>query len=76
MQSAVPVGVGAMAAILGLDFAAVAKLAAEAAQGDICQAANDNDPGQVVVSGHVGAVERAIALAKEAGAKTRLAVAA
>ena len=64
MQTAVPVGVGTMAAILGLDFAAVAKLAAEAAQGDICQAANDNDPGQVVVSGHVGAVERAIALAK------------
>ena len=72
MQSAVPVGVGAMAAILGLDFAAVAKLAAEAAQGDICQAANDNDPGQVVVSGHVGAVERAITLAKEAGAKRAL----
>ena len=52
MQAAVPVGVGAMAAILGLDFASVAKLADEAAEGEVCQAANDNDPGQVVVSGH------------------------
>ncbi len=69
MQEAVPVGVGAMAAILGLDFDAVAKVAAEAAQGQVCQAANDNDPGQVVVSGHKEAVERAIELAKEAGAR-------
>ena len=69
MQAAVPVGVGAMAAILGLNFEQVAAVAAEAAQGDVCQAANDNDPGQVVVSGHKAAVERAVDLAKEAGAK-------
>lgn len=69
MQRAVPVGVGAMAAVLGLDFADVAKIAAEAAQGDVCQAANDNSDGQVVVSGHKAAVERAIALASERGAK-------
>lgn len=69
MQSAVPVGVGAMAALLGLDFAAAAEVAAEAAQGEICQAANDNDPAQVVVSGHKGAVERALDLAKARGAK-------
>lgn len=72
MQEAVPVGVGAMAAILGLDFAAVEDLAREAAQGEVCQAANDNDPAQVVVSGHKGAVERAAALAKERGAKRAL----
>ena len=69
MQDAVPVGVGAMAALLGLDYATVAELAAEAAGDDVCQAANDNDPGQVVVSGHTAAVERAVALAKEKGAK-------
>ena len=69
MQEAVPVGVGAMAAILGLDFAAVRAVAEAAAQGEVCQAANDNDPGQVVVSGHKAAVERALDLAKEAGAK-------
>ena len=69
MQEAVPVGVGAMAAILGLDFAAVTAVAEAAAQGEVCQAANDNDPGQVVVSGHKAAVERALELAKEAGAK-------
>ena len=69
MQKAVPVGVGAMAAILGLDLDAVRAVADEAAQGDICQAANDNDPGQVVVSGHTTAVERAVDLAKERGAK-------
>ena len=69
MQEAVPVGVGAMAAILGMDFAAVTALAEAAAQGDVCQAANDNDPGQIVVSGHRAAVERALDLAKEAGAK-------
>ena len=69
MQSAVPVGVGAMAALLGLDFDAVRAIAADAAGDEVCQAANDNDPGQVVVSGHKAAVERAVALAKERGAK-------
>jgi len=69
MQAAVPVGVGAMAALLGLDFEAVSAVAAEAAQGEVVQAANDNDPGQVVVSGHKAAVERAVELAKERGAK-------
>ncbi len=69
MQEAVPVGQGAMAALLGLDFTAVQEIAAEAAQGEVCQAANDNDPGQVVVSGHKAAVERAVDLAKARGAK-------
>ena len=69
MQQAVPVGVGAMAALLGLDFETAAEVASEAAQGEVCQAANDNDPGQVVVSGHVDAVNRAVELAKEKGAK-------
>ncbi len=69
MQEAVPVGVGAMAALLGLDFAAAVEVAAEAAQGEVCQAANDNDPGQVVVSGHKAAVERALEIAKAHGAK-------
>ena len=69
MQEAVPVGEGAMAALLGLDFAAASQVAKDAAQGDICQAANDNDPAQVVVSGHRQAVERALELAKAAGAK-------
>ncbi|HEY9040046.1 MAG TPA: ACP S-malonyltransferase [Roseovarius sp.] len=69
MQEAVPVGQGAMAALLGLDFAAVQEIAAEAAEGEVCQAANDNDPGQVVVSGHKAAVERAVDLAKARGAK-------
>ncbi len=69
MQAAVPVGVGAMAAVLGLDFETVTKIASEAAGVEVCQAANDNDPGQVVVSGHKAAVERAVELAKEAGAK-------
>jgi [acyl-carrier-protein] S-malonyltransferase len=72
MQDAVPVGVGAMAAILGLDFETVTAIAAEAAQGEICQAANDNDPAQVVVSGHKAAVERATVIAKEKGAKRAL----
>jgi [acyl-carrier-protein] S-malonyltransferase len=72
MQAAVPVGVGAMAAILGLDFSAVGDIAKAAAGGEVCQAANDNDPGQVVVSGHKAAVERAVELAKEAGAKRAL----
>ncbi|MGH1446800.1 MAG: ACP S-malonyltransferase [Cognatishimia sp.] len=69
MQAAVPVGVGAMAALLGLDFATATAVAEEAAQGEVCQAANDNDPGQVVVSGHKAAVERALDIAKEKGAK-------
>lgn len=72
MQDAVPVGVGAMAAVLGLDFDAVKEVAAEAAQGDVCQAANDNDPAQVVVSGHKAAVERAVDIAKAKGAKRAL----
>ena len=69
MQQAVPVGVGAMAALLGLEFEAAAAIAAEAAQGQVCQAANDNGGGQVVVSGDKSAVERAVELAKERGAK-------
>ncbi|WP_170366319.1 ACP S-malonyltransferase [Ruegeria arenilitoris] len=69
MQSAVPVGEGAMAAILGLDLDAVRAVAEEAAQGEVCQAANDNDPTQVVVSGSKAAVERAAEIAKEKGAK-------
>ncbi len=72
MQAATPEGVGAMAAILGLDFAAVAEVAAEAAQGEVCQAANDNDPAQVVISGHRAAVERAAEIAKARGAKRAL----
>lgn len=69
MQAAVPVGVGAMAALLGLDFAAASSVAQDAAQGEVCQAANDNDPAQVVVSGHKAAVERAVEIAKARGAK-------
>ena len=72
MQDAVPVGVGAMAAVLGLGFEAVQEVAAQAAQGDVCQAANDNDPAQVVVSGQKAAVERAIDIAKAKGAKRAL----
>ena len=69
MQEAVPVGVGAMAAILGLDLAAVENACREAAQGQVVSPANVNSPGQVVIAGHKGAVERASALAKAAGAK-------
>ncbi|MCC7015639.1 MAG: ACP S-malonyltransferase [Rhodospirillales bacterium] len=69
MQEAVPVGVGAMAALLGLDLESARAAAAEAAQGEVCDAANDNAPGQVVVSGHKTAVERAVAIAKTKGAK-------
>jgi [acyl-carrier-protein] S-malonyltransferase len=72
MQEAVPVGVGAMAALLGLDFETATAVAAEAAQGEVCQAANDNDPAQVVVSGHKAAVERALDIAKAKGAKRAL----
>ena len=69
MQKAVPVGVGAMAALLGLDYDAAVAVAEEAAQGQVCQAANDNGSGQVVVSGDKAAVERAIEIAKGKGAK-------
>jgi [acyl-carrier-protein] S-malonyltransferase len=69
MQKAVPVGTGAMAALLGLDFAQVTQIALEAAQNGVCQAANDNGAGQVVVSGDKAAVERAVELAKAKGAK-------
>ncbi len=69
MQKAVPVGTGAMAALIGLDFDQAAAVAAEAAQGQICQAANDNGGGQVVVSGDKAAVERAVEIAKGKGAK-------
>jgi [acyl-carrier-protein] S-malonyltransferase len=69
MQQAVPVGSGAMAALIGLDIEAAAGIAAEAAQGQICQAANDNGGGQVVVSGDKAAVERAVEIAKAKGAK-------
>ena len=72
MQQAVAVGQGAMAAILGLDLAAVIAIAAEAQQGEVCGVANDNAPGQVVVSGQAAAVGRAIELAKAAGAKRAL----
>ncbi len=69
MQAAVPVGAGAMAAVLGLELAEAQAVAEEAAQGEVCQAANDNAPGQVVLSGHTAAVERAIEIAKGKGAK-------
>ena len=69
MQAAVPVGAGAMAALLGLEFDAAAAIAAEAAQGQVCQAANDNGGGQVVVSGDKVAVERAVEIAKGKGAR-------
>ena len=69
MQNAVPVGQGAMAALLGLDFDVAVEVAEAAAQGEVCQAANDNAPGQVVVSGHLAAVERAVEIAKAKGAR-------
>jgi [acyl-carrier-protein] S-malonyltransferase len=69
MQKAVPVGVGAMAALIGLEFDAASAVATEAAQGEVCQAANDNGAGQVVVSGNKAAVERAVEIAKAKGAK-------
>jgi [acyl-carrier-protein] S-malonyltransferase len=69
MQKAVPVGAGAMAALIGLEFDAAAAIATEAAQGEVCQAANDNGAGQVVVSGNKAAVERAVEIAKTRGAK-------
>src|SRR5262245_38064328 len=69
MQAATPVGTGAMAALRGLDYEEAARIAAEAAGGEVCQAANDNAPGQVVVSGTRSAVERAVEIAKARGAK-------
>ena len=69
MQAAVPVGVGAMAALLGADLELAQKIAAAAAEGEVCTVANDNDPSQVVLSGHKGAIDRAIAIAKDMGAK-------
>jgi [acyl-carrier-protein] S-malonyltransferase len=69
MQAAVPVGQGAMAALLGTDLELAEKIAAAAAEGEVCAVANDNDPGQVVLSGHKGAIDRAIAIAKDMGAK-------
>jgi [acyl-carrier-protein] S-malonyltransferase len=69
MQKAVPVGIGSMAAILGLELQDVIDIAKEAAGEDVCQAANDNSDGQVVVSGHKQAVERAVTLATQRGAK-------
>ena len=72
MQQAVPVGEGAMAALLGADLALAQAIADAAAQGEVCTVANDNDPSQVVISGHRGAVERALGIAKEKGAKRAL----
>jgi len=72
MQAAVPVGEGAMAVFLGLDFEGARAVAEAAAQGEVCQAANDNSNRQVVVSGHKAAIERAIVIAKEKGAKRAL----
>ena len=69
MQAAVPVGVGAMAALLGAGVEAARKFAEAAAQGEVCTVANDNDPTQVVISGHRGAVERALEIAKEKGVR-------
>ncbi|MBK1663755.1 [acyl-carrier-protein] S-malonyltransferase [Rhodospirillum rubrum] len=72
MQKAVPVGLGAMAALIGLSLEDARSVAAEAAEGEICEAANDNAPGQVVISGHRTAIERAIVLAKAKGCKRAL----
>jgi [acyl-carrier-protein] S-malonyltransferase len=69
MQQAVPVGVGAMAALLGADLALARKIADAAGQGEVCAVANDNDPSQVVISGHKTAIDRAIEMAKAMGAK-------
>jgi len=69
MQAAVPVGEGAMAALLGADIELAQRIAAAAAEGEVCTVANDNDPSQVVISGHKGAIDRAIEMAKEMGAK-------
>ena len=74
MQAAVPVGVGAMCALLGADIDKAQALADAAAQGEVCTVANDNDPGQVVLSGHKAAIERAIALVKDFGIKRGMAL--
>jgi [acyl-carrier-protein] S-malonyltransferase len=74
MQQAVPVGVGAMAALLGADLALAQRIAEAAAEGEVCAVANDNDPSQVVISGHTGAIDRAIEVAKEMGAKRAIAL--
>ena len=74
MQKAVPVGQGAMAALLGADLALAQKIAEAAAQGEVCTVANDNDPSQVVISGHKAAIDRAIEIAKEMGAKRAIAL--
>lgn len=74
MQAAVPVGVGAMAALLGADIDKATALAEAAADGEFCEVANDNDPTQVVISGHRGAIDRAIALTKEHGIKRGIAL--
>ena len=72
MQEAVPVGMGSMAALVGADMAIAQAVADAAAEGDVCTVANDNDPTQVVISGHKAAIDRAIAIAKEHGAKRAL----
>jgi [acyl-carrier-protein] S-malonyltransferase len=69
MQAAVPVGIGAMCALLGADLEKATALAEAAAEGEVCEVANDNDPSQVVLSGHRGAIERAVALARDHGIK-------
>ncbi|MFL6849255.1 MAG: ACP S-malonyltransferase [Sphingomicrobium sp.] len=69
MQQAVPVGEGAMAALLGADLDLAQRIADAAAKGEVCTVANDNDPSQVVISGHKGAIDRAIAIARDMGAK-------
>jgi len=72
MQAAVPVGTGAMAALIGLDYAAAQQVADDAADGQVCEIANDNGGGQIVISGHATAIERAVELAKERGARRAL----
>jgi len=74
MQAAVPVGVGAMAALLGADLTIAQKIAEAAAQGEVCTVANDNDPSQVVISGAKTAIDRAIEIAKDYGAKRAIAL--
>ncbi|MBW0144692.1 ACP S-malonyltransferase [Sphingomicrobium clamense] len=69
MQAAVPVGVGAMAALLGVDIEKAEEIAAACAEGEVCEVANDNDPGQVVLSGHASAIDRVVERAKDMGAK-------
>ena len=72
MQKAVPVGTGAMAALLGVELAQAEEIAKEAAQGEVCDCANDNGPGQVVLSGHKAAIDRAVEVAKQKGKKAML----